>query len=219
MKTKLLVITSLLMSFINFAQNDEFNNLDLKLSTTNQEIMKKIVYPLKKGDTGPKVTYLQEVLLLVVEEHNMLSLNSNERPKVIHQLKVEKDKKEYGKITHYVVRLLQKFLDIPVAEATGEIDKKTANLFNKLVEKINENDLPQPDRKYIGRADTVNKAIKDAATKVVADQGPDVIINFIIKDIKGLYSDIDGFYQVEVVMETPQVTSSQLFGHVIEFQA
>jgi len=73
-------------------------------------------------------------------------------------------------------------------------------------------------KQYIGKAGTVDEAIKDAATKAVADQGPDAMINFIIKEIKGIYGGIAGFHEVEVILEAEQVTDQQLCDHAIKYK-
>jgi len=155
--------------------------------------MKNIAYPLKKGSTGEKVKYLQEILLILLGL-NIPPLKLFEKARVAQKLLEEKKAKKYGHITFYLVKLLQIHLGIPVNMTTGEIDKNIAELFNNFIKTIDEEDgVPQKEKNVITGIIINEKEYPFAGAKVILYQ---ILRTGKIK-LTTDSSDSDGLYSIQ----------------------
>ncbi len=110
--------------------------------------MSKITFPLKAKQRGDAVLHLQDGLLLLIEKNRSIFIppppltnipKPPDWPKIIKSLKAERSKKYYGKTTSGLVIGFQKASNF---QASGSVDKRTAEELNRLIEKLNGSEEP-----------------------------------------------------------------------------
>lgn len=77
--------------------------------------MKKVISPLRKGDTGAEVVNLQDALYLMIDQGIIKPASPKLLPAWQQGLKAEQAGKTYGPITVAIVKQLQKKKDFEKA--------------------------------------------------------------------------------------------------------
>ncbi len=102
--------------------------------------MKKVISPLRKGDSGAEVKNLQEVLHLLLEKGVITQPDTARLETMQQELDTEQAAQTCGSTTS---KLLKKFQKQQGLKVSGRVDKATAVALNTLIPF-----LKIPDKKY-----------------------------------------------------------------------
>ncbi len=93
--------------------------------------MTRILSPLKRKMRGAQVAMLQDALGQLIER-GVLPLDEHDSRAIVERLHEERRETVFREATFVLVQLLQRLFDL---EATGEVDRATAELLDRLLEK------------------------------------------------------------------------------------
>ncbi|WP_339136192.1 MAG: hypothetical protein WGN25_20285 [Candidatus Electrothrix sp. GW3-4] len=111
--------------------------------------MKKVISPLRKGDTGAEVVNLQDALYLMIDQGIIKPASPKLLPAWQQGLKAEQAGKTYGPITVAIVKQLQKKKGL---RESGQVKKATAAAMNKFLKKrglIGQPPQPETSAEYL----------------------------------------------------------------------
>jgi hypothetical protein len=74
-------------------------------------------------------------------------------------------------------------------------------------------------KEFSGKAKTIDEALRIAAQAAIAERGPDAMINYKLKEVKGLYGGIAGFDEKEVIIQEIDIVPTEFCGEVVEYRA
>lgn len=74
-------------------------------------------------------------------------------------------------------------------------------------------------KEFCGKAKMIDEALRIAAQVAIADSGPDAMIKYKLKEVKGVYGGIAGFDEKEVIIQEAEIVHTELCGEVVEFRA
>jgi hypothetical protein len=107
--------------------------------------MQRIIAPLQLGDRGPTVANLQDALQLFLDRRVLLANNEGGRQELSAGLRPERADQTYGEVTRKLVSIFQEERQIQPQREFGNVDDRTADTMNRLLQELGGLDQPQTE--------------------------------------------------------------------------
>ncbi|MBD1930312.1 MULTISPECIES: neuraminidase-like domain-containing protein [Cyanophyceae] len=111
--------------------------------------MQRIIAPLQSDDRGPTVANLQDALQLFLDRRLLLANDEGTRQKLSAVLGQERVKQSYQEVTRELVSIFQAEQQIQPQRERGNVDERTADVMNRLLQELGELDQPQTETFWV----------------------------------------------------------------------
>lgn len=111
--------------------------------------MQRIIAPLQSGDRGPTVANLQDALQLFLDRRLLLANDEGARQELSTLLRRERAEQSYGKATVKLVSIFQEEQRIQPQREFGNVDDRTAEAMNRLLQELGGLDQPQTETVWV----------------------------------------------------------------------
>lgn len=111
--------------------------------------MQRIIAPLQFGDRGPTVANLQDALQLFLDRRVLLANAEGARRELAAVLQRERAEQSYQEATRKLVSIFQEEQQIQPQREFGNVDDRTADAMNRLLQELGGLDQPQTETFWV----------------------------------------------------------------------
>jgi Salmonella virulence plasmid 28.1kDa A protein len=111
--------------------------------------MQRIIAPIQAGDRGSDVANLQDALQLFLNRRLLLANDEGTRQDLFPVLRQEREEQSYQEATRKLVSIFQDEQQIQPQRESGNVDDRTADVMNRLLQELGEFDQPQTETFWV----------------------------------------------------------------------